>query len=72
MKPFVIHTTGEASWYRFHHLEKNFSIKVIDDPFDGLQVQEIKLEWGGGKSVPKILAEGDEFDRVKALFLAAM
>lgn len=72
MKPYWTDPDGMTSWYRVHILEKNYSVKVIESPFeDDVVITEIKLEWSGGNSVPRPVPAGDEYDKVCAAFQAA-
>lgn len=71
MKPFWTHSDGQTALYRFHLLEKNYTIKVLDDPFSGTRILEIKSEWNGGKSFAQVVQPGKEYDRIEAAFLKA-
>lgn len=72
MKPFWTDSDGTTAWYRVHILEKNYSVKVTESPFDDdVQVIEVKLEWGGGNHPARKVSAGDEFDKVSAAFRAA-
>jgi hypothetical protein len=72
MKPYWTHEDGMTAWYRVHILDRNYSVKVIDSPFEeDVTISEIKMEWSGGNSVSRVIDPGDEYDRVCAAFLAA-
>lgn len=72
LKPFWTHSDGETSWYRVHVLEKNYSVKVVESPFEeDAVVAEIKQEWSGGNSSTRQVHAGEEYDRVCAAFRAA-
>lgn len=69
MKPYWTDPDGMTSWYRVHILEKNYSVKVVESPFeDDVTIVEIKLEWNGGKSAARAVPAGEEYDRVCAAF----
>ena len=71
MNPYWTSPDGMTHWYRVHILERNYSVKVVESPFDGDEITEVKLEWSGGNSSPRQLSKGDEYDRVCAAFHAA-
>lgn len=72
MKPYWTDSDGSTSWYRVHILEKNYSVKVVESPFeDDVLITEVKQEWSGGNSAPRQIQSGEEYDRVCAAFHAA-
>ena len=72
MKPYWTHADGTTSWYRVHVLEKNYSVKVAESPFEeDVAITEIKQEWSGGNSFPRPVLAGSEYDKVSAAFFAA-
>jgi len=72
MKPYWTHADGMTSWYRVHILDKNYSVKVTESPFEeDVAITEIKAEWSGGNTAPRQVHAGDEYDRVSAAFFAA-
>jgi len=71
MKPFWKHPTDDSARYRFHVLERNYTVMAKEDPFGDVEIMEITSEWRGGKSRLQKLLPGEEFDRVSMLFLAA-
>jgi hypothetical protein len=72
IEPFWTATDGLSAWYRVHILEKNYSVKIVQDPFeeDGL-IAEVRAEWSGNKSMARTLSNGEEYDRVCAAYHAA-
>lgn len=72
MTPYWTHADGMTAWYRVHVLDKNYSVKVAESPFEeDVAITEIKLEWSGGNTVPRQIQAGDEYDRVCAAFFMA-
>lgn len=72
MKPYWTHSDGMTSWYRVHVLDKNYSVKIEESPFEeDVVITEVRQEWSGGNSVPRQIHAGDEYDRVCAAFYAA-
>jgi hypothetical protein len=71
MKPYWTHPDGMTSWYRVHILERNYSVKIVESPFDEMTITEIKFEWSGGNSFPRQVPPGDEYDKVCAAVFAA-
>lgn len=72
MKPYWTHSDGMTCWYRVHILDKNYSVKVVESPFDEEgEITEIKAEWSGGNTAPRPVHAGEEYERVRAAFLAA-
>lgn len=71
MKPFWTHPDGMTCWYRIHILDKNYSVKVVESPFDDDEITEIRMEWGGGNSAQRQIQAGAEYDKVSAAFRAA-
>ena len=72
MTPYWTHADGMTAWYRVHVLDKNYSVKVTESPFEeDVAITEIKLEWSGGNTVPRQIQAGDEYDRVCAAFFMA-
>ncbi len=71
MTPYWTSSDGTTHWYRVHILEKNYSVKVVESPFDGDEIVEVRSEWSGGNSSPRQLQQGDEYARVCAAFWAA-
>lgn len=72
MKPYWTNSDGTTSWYRVHILDKNYSVKVEESPFEeDVSITEIKLEWSGGKNAARPIDHGAEYDRVSAAFRAA-
>lgn len=64
-------TDGDASWYRIHLAENNYSVKASEDPFGDVTILQVQTEWNGGKRPAQTLLVGEEFDRVCTAFLAA-
>ena len=55
-----------------HIAEKNYSVKVVESPFEeNVVITEVKLEWSGGNSAPRQIQAGAEYDKVCAAFHAA-
>lgn len=72
MTPYWSHPDGSYAWYRVHLQEKNYSVKVLESPFEeDVAITEIKQEWSGGKTASRRVDAGDEFERVKAAYFAA-
>lgn len=72
MTPYWTHADGMTAWYRVHVLDKNYSVKVAESPFEEyVAITEIKLEWSGGNSVAKRIDAGEEYDSISAAFFAA-
>ena len=72
MKPFWTDPDGMTAWYRVHVLDKNYSVKVVESPFEeDVEITEIKQEWSGGTSSARTIQAGVEYDRVCAAFHAA-
>lgn len=71
MTPYWTSPDGDTHWYRVHILEKNYSVKVVESPFDDDEIVEVKLEWSGGNSSPRKLHDGEEYARVCAAYRAA-
>ena len=72
MQAYWTDSDGFTSWYRVHILDKNYSVKVVESPFEEHgDVQEVKLEWGGKRTPARKVAAGPEFDMVRAAFFAA-
>lgn len=69
MKPFW--TDGESSWYRIHLADRNYSLKVSEDPFGDVSFLQVQTEWNGGKRAATPLLSGEEYDQVCAAFLVA-
>ena len=72
MDPYWTSSDGQSAWYRVHILEKNYSVKIVEDPFEeeGM-ITEVRMEWSGNKTVARTLSKGDEYDRVCAAYRAA-
>ncbi|MES2950035.1 MAG: hypothetical protein V4858_15950 [Pseudomonadota bacterium] len=72
MTPFWMDPDGSTAWYRVHVLDRNYSVKATESPFEeDVAITEIKVEWSGGKSSPRRISAGEEYDRVSAAFFAA-
>jgi len=72
MKPYWSHPDGSSAWYRVHLHEKNYSVKVLDSPFEeDVVIAEIKQEWSGGKTASRTIEAGDEYNKVSAAYFAA-
>ena len=72
MKAHWTHPDGSYAWFRVHLHEKNYSVKVIESPFEeDVAVTEIKQEWSGGKTASRRIDAGEEYDRVTAVYFAA-
>lgn len=72
IKPYWSHPDGSSAWYRVHLQEKNYSVKVLESPFEeDVAITEIKQEWSGGKTASRTIESGDEYDKVKAAYFAA-
>lgn len=72
MTPYWTHPDGSSAWYRVHIQEKNYSVKVLESPFEeDVVITEIKQEWSGGKTASRKIEAGEEYDRVKEAYFAA-
>ena len=72
IKPYWAHPDGSSAWYRVHIHEKNYSVKVIESPFEeDVVISEIKQEWSGGKTASRTIEAGVEYDKVSAAYFAA-
>ncbi len=71
MKPYWTDPDGSNAWYRVHLYEKNYSVKVIESPFEeDVVITEVKQEWSGGKTASRKIEAGAEYDKVCAVFFA--
>ena len=72
MTPYWTSPDGTTAWYRVHILDKNYSVKVTESPFEeDVKIIEVKFEWSGGNTMPRHLHDGSEYERVCAAFWAA-
>ncbi len=72
MKPYWSDPDGSSAWYRVHVHDKNYSVKVLESPFEeDVAITEIKQEWSGGKTASRTIRAGDEYNKVSAAYFAA-
>ncbi|MEO7104959.1 MAG: hypothetical protein ABIZ09_01180 [Rhodoferax sp.] len=72
IKPYWTHPDDSFAWYRVHIHDRNYSVKVVESPFEeDVAITEIKQEWSGGKTASRKIEAGEEYEKVSAAYFAA-